>query len=380
MPASDRQLAANRANALKSTGPRTPEGKEVSRANAYKHGLAGAGVIVPDDEAGRVAARVAWVQESMAPEADPVSLILAQQVAFLSIRQERCFDHIEAVAEERARHAEADHDDARRSAAELLLGFIGDEPITYRRRLLATPEGTDLLIATLEDLRRDAAPGRSLRWGDYQGYKFDQYCGRRPGTVPVSRAAALTDLIERGDVALLEPGEVAALDPDGRERAAWALRELTKLIDDELASLRAHRAGLDPARFDASRAEAGRRARGGADKELVRLQRYEAATHRALRLAVQDAHAHRVMLKLAEPAALIAAKRAAADARPGPAHVPAPPTAPASPPRLAGLASFRAEALADLRPGDASRITVGKPPRIAPRPAVEPPDPPRYTP
>jgi hypothetical protein len=37
--ATDRQLAANRANAQKSTGPRTPEGKRASSANATKSGI-----------------------------------------------------------------------------------------------------------------------------------------------------------------------------------------------------------------------------------------------------------------------------------------------------------------------------------------------------
>ena len=37
---SDRQIAANRNNAKKSTGPRSKEGREVSRRNARRHGLA----------------------------------------------------------------------------------------------------------------------------------------------------------------------------------------------------------------------------------------------------------------------------------------------------------------------------------------------------
>ena len=42
-----RQLAANRRNAEKSTGPRTDEGKAFSRGNAVKHGLAGDGIVLP---------------------------------------------------------------------------------------------------------------------------------------------------------------------------------------------------------------------------------------------------------------------------------------------------------------------------------------------
>ncbi len=39
MPISDEQLAANRANAAKSTGPRTPEGKARSARNSRSHGF-----------------------------------------------------------------------------------------------------------------------------------------------------------------------------------------------------------------------------------------------------------------------------------------------------------------------------------------------------
>lgn len=41
--ASDRQIAANKRNALKSTGPRTDAGKSRSAQNSYKHGLSAGG-------------------------------------------------------------------------------------------------------------------------------------------------------------------------------------------------------------------------------------------------------------------------------------------------------------------------------------------------
>ncbi len=46
-----KQIAANRRNALKSTGPTTPEGKERSRSNAVRHGLTAETVIADLEDA-----------------------------------------------------------------------------------------------------------------------------------------------------------------------------------------------------------------------------------------------------------------------------------------------------------------------------------------
>src|SRR5882757_9861254 len=44
------QINANRANAQKSTGPRSPEGKSAARFNALKHGLDAESVIIPGED------------------------------------------------------------------------------------------------------------------------------------------------------------------------------------------------------------------------------------------------------------------------------------------------------------------------------------------
>ena len=48
---SERQTAANRANALRSTGPKTPEGKAAVRLNAVQHGLLARDAVLPGEAA-----------------------------------------------------------------------------------------------------------------------------------------------------------------------------------------------------------------------------------------------------------------------------------------------------------------------------------------
>lgn len=47
---SEKQAEANRRNALKSTGPRTPEGKNAVRLNALKHGLLSQEILLPGED------------------------------------------------------------------------------------------------------------------------------------------------------------------------------------------------------------------------------------------------------------------------------------------------------------------------------------------
>src|SRR5829696_2736905 len=47
---SDKQARANRENALKSTGPKTPEGKAAVRLNAIKHGLLSRETLLPGED------------------------------------------------------------------------------------------------------------------------------------------------------------------------------------------------------------------------------------------------------------------------------------------------------------------------------------------
>ena len=63
---SDR-LAANRANSLLSTGPRTEDGKRKSSLNAVKTGLTGVTVLLYDDDAAEYQRHIAAYQSEFQP-------------------------------------------------------------------------------------------------------------------------------------------------------------------------------------------------------------------------------------------------------------------------------------------------------------------------
>jgi hypothetical protein len=68
----DRELAARRANAKKSTGPRTREGKARSRWNALKHGLRARALIPEPLQSQESAAEFAALHEALRAELGPV--------------------------------------------------------------------------------------------------------------------------------------------------------------------------------------------------------------------------------------------------------------------------------------------------------------------
>jgi hypothetical protein len=62
------QIAANRANAQKSTGPRTPEGKAAFSFNALKHGMDAASIFIPGEDPAAYDALAADYHRQFRPE------------------------------------------------------------------------------------------------------------------------------------------------------------------------------------------------------------------------------------------------------------------------------------------------------------------------
>jgi hypothetical protein len=106
MPATEAQIRANQANSAKSCGPRTPEGKMASRANAVTHGLT-ATVVLPQREAAEVERRFLSFCEELQPSGD-VGMSLVRVIASMSVRVERGAAIETSMLTERVRLVEAE--------------------------------------------------------------------------------------------------------------------------------------------------------------------------------------------------------------------------------------------------------------------------------
>ena len=143
--ATDRQIAANRRNAAKSTGPKSDSGKAQSRQNATKHGMAG---ILPEVEADLspefVDRRTKWaVEHQPAGESGNWAMDRAIAATFRIEKCERTFDVVITASRERAALA---WDEDRSIEAATIFGRLGKDPVLASRQLRATLSGVGLLV------------------------------------------------------------------------------------------------------------------------------------------------------------------------------------------------------------------------------------------
>jgi len=86
--ASQSQINANRINAQKSTGPKTPEGKAKSRRNALRHGLTAKTCMLADEDPNDLLDMIAEIGEKFDPQ-DTDEDFLVQRMAEARIRYNR---------------------------------------------------------------------------------------------------------------------------------------------------------------------------------------------------------------------------------------------------------------------------------------------------
>ena len=74
------RAAINRRNAQKSTGPRTPEGKNRSRFNAVKHGMTAKTLVLPDEDANVLQIRLETWIDDLQPQNEVEQFLVEQAV------------------------------------------------------------------------------------------------------------------------------------------------------------------------------------------------------------------------------------------------------------------------------------------------------------
>ena len=255
--ASQKQIEANRKNASRSTGPKSAEGRARVARNALKHGLAGHGVVFPDEMAEQIQERKEFFWTSFKPDG-PSQQWLYERICVESVRADVCLHRMIALRDEEATRAAESWDDDRALEAEERGASIGRRPELVQPKLLQSRHGALWLLAQWEELQRhrdvqgewtEAASERAM---DLLGLPVD---GR------VGAWEALTGLEGNGGV-------------DG-------------LIRDEVDALRRRLEGYLEARDDRARcdAEAGL---GPDGPEVRRVSRYEAEVLRRLRAWMRE--------------------------------------------------------------------------------------------
>ncbi len=329
MPASEARIAAARANGSKSRGPETPEGKARSRANAYKHGMAGNGVVLAPVDSAEVERRGKAMQAELGPKTE-MGRYLVDRLAELTVRVERCSKQERAASERHVDHAGAAFDEGRLAEVDDLMARIGHEPATFARKLRSMPEGIDRMIAELLDLREELNTGG---WDNRHGERVAQLTGARFLEIPTGRVRALSEAIV-GDFQWLRAGDGAGLGH--ADRIDWARNAMADRIDAEMEKLLEHRRTLDLEAIEWDRAGSADRALFDASKEATLARRYEAAAERGVFRALRElrqveAEAARATAEAAEddePSGSFRAEGEAPSNETGPPSRPNPPTVP----------------------------------------------------
>jgi hypothetical protein len=238
---SDAKLAANRANALKSCGPRTPEGKAISRLNAVKHGLYAETVVIPGEDGELFDSRFDTWSRDLNPLASPAADYMVAQLVRKSIRLDRCHQVHDANVAELARTALQVRASERAGRVETLTRLLDVDRDTAVRGLRETPEGCDLLIK--EWVHLTIALVEPAAWDDDDAIAASVLQGRYrsiAGNTP-------DPLVPPTDAVLLHRNAAAKLLADsGPPPPPWDLRyrapapteaDRARVVDLELAAI-----------------------------------------------------------------------------------------------------------------------------------------------
>ncbi len=281
---SEARLLANRKNALRSTGPKTEAGKERSRRNGLKHGMAGSGVVLPEGDRSEVELRGEALAAELAPRST-LGAILVGQMATLSVRMERGARQEEASVATRVRRSGEAFDRGLEDGADRLIASLADDPRRVVEELRRSAEGVDRLVLAWGDLRALLASGPWPNWNSTHHARTARLAGLAPDEPRASSWLALSKATW-GNFEGLKPDEGAGLDPGARQ--AWARARLLARLDGAIAELEEHRATLDHEAVALDRRDAADVALFDPSREAALARRYEAEARRGFFRALRE--------------------------------------------------------------------------------------------
>jgi hypothetical protein len=215
MTCSPARLAANRANAQKSSGPKTLDGKGKSRLNAIKHGLCSSVVVA--EEPDLIQQRYKEWFYALHPQ-NAFQVWMLENASVYSIRIDRA-ERMERVLRDRnALKAELAWDEDRMAEAEALGKKLGANPSEVAGLLRRSPAGCDWMIRRWELLAM-AAESNGNAWTPEQ-------------------SALAFDLL--GTPSQFRQGQALGVAPDPDDNVGLALAMVAELVEH-----REHVADLD---------------------------------------------------------------------------------------------------------------------------------------
>ena len=257
------RINANRKSALQSSGPRTPEGKAASRANALKHALCATALVAED--VGLVQRRAEEVYIALLPQ-NEFHCWLVDRVAVHSVRVDRCERIERRVRDKVALRAELTWDDDRKREAEILGAMLPGNPPETVDLLRRTPHGCEWLLT---------------RWA-MLAYTFDIKEAWTPEQTALAFDLLATPLAFREGHA---PG--IELDLEGRPvEAEGDLAALARRQIHELKERRDAVADLDEVERSLAMVDLN-----DDDPELRRVRRHEATLHKRIRWFIAQINA-----------------------------------------------------------------------------------------
>ncbi len=291
-----KRVEANRRNAARSTGPKSPEGKAKVRHNALKHGLTAALPLLPGEDPELLESRTeAWSAE-LKPRSE-IEHYLLERVVVASLQWDRCDRALAAKLSEQVQfgpfdrdelEAEAVADDARllffdpRGPIALYPHFRGlrytprisctetvDDPLDPAKivgRLEGTYTGCHWLLERWTDLRRLLED--DLEWQAPDRLKAIRLLGRQPMDALADERVMMIYLA----CDAMEPGGPTSLDD-----------LLTETTDDELKLFKERVKGRGADRKKPASPEAGRAVLLGLIEKAVAPLAAKMTVHRAHR-------------------------------------------------------------------------------------------------